>query len=312
MHPHHDATYRSLAIAKTYYPLVFGAASVIGDGVDHHEPAHSGSNILAGTLYRVGVGQPSSLSEFQTEVADMVGTAITPLNFDYREVYKARDGTLVIDGTDQAEQIAVNADGSVTYVRNGATINVTGHQNSPAYTDGIPATVAVNVRTAGGNDTVTVNLGVGAVLDGGLGDDTLTGSSVADQIFGFDGNDSLSGLGGGDVLDGGAGADTLLGGDQSDTMLGGTRNDSIFGGSGNDSASGQGGNDSIYGEGGSDTLGGDAGNDRIDGGLQNDTLIGGSGIDTYFAAGDSAAVDSVAFDNVEDIWGSRDNNEILI
>jgi Ca2+-binding RTX toxin-like protein len=50
------------------------------------------------------------------------------------------------------------------------------------------------------------------VLNGSLGDDTITGGALPEHINGLAGNDSLSGLGGDDTLIGGPGNDTLDGG----------------------------------------------------------------------------------------------------
>jgi Ca2+-binding RTX toxin-like protein len=65
--------------------------------------------------------------------------------------------------------------------------------------------------------------------EGGLGDDKLIGSSVADTLNGGDGNDILAGEKGDDVMTGGNGNDTLEwdDGDGSDIMSGGAGNDTV-------------------------------------------------------------------------------------
>ncbi len=52
----------------------------------------------------------------------------------------------------------------------------------------------------------------GAVLDGGGGNDTLTGAAGGDKLIGGTGNDTLSGGAGDDILIGSAGNDVLVGG----------------------------------------------------------------------------------------------------
>jgi len=52
----------------------------------------------------------------------------------------------------------------------------------------------------------------GSTLDGGAGNDTLTGSAARDKLIGGDGNDSLNGGAADDTLIGGKGNDTLIGG----------------------------------------------------------------------------------------------------
>ena len=77
----------------------------------------------------------------------------------------------------------------------------------------------------GGSDTATASFAVQNVLEpqvhAGNGDNTVTGTSLDDQLFGDNGNDLLLGLGDNDVLDGGRGNDTLDGGIGSDWMTGG-------------------------------------------------------------------------------------------
>ena len=54
---------------------------------------------------------------------------------------------------------------------------------------------------------------------GTSGSDTITGTVMAEDLYGDDGDDVLIGLGGSDDLDGGAGADTMSGGPGDDTYL---------------------------------------------------------------------------------------------
>lgn len=90
-----------------------------------------------------------------------------------------------------------------------------------------------------GNDTVTAQ---GAFADqsyymnGGMGNDTLTGSTVADFLVGGAGDDTLSGGSGNDQFLGGDGNDTVNGDGGDDIITGGLGNDVINGGLGNDTA----------------------------------------------------------------------------
>jgi len=77
-------------------------------------------------------------------------------------------------------------------------------------------------------------------LDGGAGNDRISGSQQSDLIIGGEGNDRLFGNGGADRIEGGLGNDRISGGDGPDVILGGLGNDVIHGGAGNDE---------IYGEG---------------------------------------------------------------
>ena len=129
---------------------------------------------------------------------------------------------------------------------------------------------SVTVNGEGGND----NLAGGEynarwTLDGGAGDDTLTGG-LADNntLLGGDGDDQINGRSGhGSTIHGGAGDDTIAGG---------------------------GGNDKLYGEAGNDSLDGDNGDDLLDGGPGQDQL-----------KGDSVATDA-GNDTIEAADGERD------
>jgi Ca2+-binding RTX toxin-like protein len=86
----------------------------------------------------------------------------------------------------------------------------------------------------GGNDQITVQptAGLDAYLDGGTGNDSLSGGEQNDVLLGGRGDDSLAGNGGRDLLIGGLGADTLVGGADDDLLLAGTtafdRNDAAL------------------------------------------------------------------------------------
>ena len=66
------------------------------------------------------------------------------------------------------------------------------------------------------------------------GNDTITGSSADDVIFGQEGNDTIHGGAGDDVIYGGSGNDTIHGGAGNDYIDGGAGNDMLYGGAGND------------------------------------------------------------------------------
>lgn len=69
---------------------------------------------------------------------------------------------------------------------------------------------------------------------GNSGNNTLEGTDLAENMYGFGGNDTLIGRGGNDWLFGGNGNDTLNGGDGNDMLFGGLGADRIELGSGND------------------------------------------------------------------------------
>jgi Ca2+-binding RTX toxin-like protein len=92
-------------------------------------------------------------------------------------------------------------------------------------------TFVVVLNGGDGNDSLAVLAKnseiVTAALNGGPGDDVLTGSDTGDSLEGLDGNDRLVGAKGGDAMSGGTGNDTLVwnNGDGSDSIDGGAGND---------------------------------------------------------------------------------------
>ena len=175
----------------------------------------------------------------------------------------------------------------------------------------------VTIQGGTGNDTLDFSAatltGI-AKIDGGAGNDTITGSAGDDTIVGGAGNDTLKGGDGSDTYQVGAGhgfdnfpdtgasgTDTIVAtannvaiGLQSgfgaasgieEISADGFANVSIEGGTGNDtldfSAATLTGIVKIDGGAGNDTITGSAGDDTIVGGAGNDTLKGGDGSDTY-------------------------------
>jgi Ca2+-binding RTX toxin-like protein len=90
----------------------------------------------------------------------------------------------------------------------------------------------VRLNGLGGSDTLAATAAQAMpsiVLDGGDGDDTLTGANLADTLIGGDGADTLRGAQGADVIAGGAGDDTVTWnpGDGSDVVDGGSGADRL-------------------------------------------------------------------------------------
>lgn len=155
-----------------------------------------------------------------------------------------------------------------------------------------PAGVPVVVCGLGGDDRLT-SIGTQAVLEGGLGGDTITGSGSNDTLIGADDNDVIDGGGGddriigdgfdqrigNDRISGGAGNDNIDSGPGNDVVNGGAGNDRILGRSGDDRLNGGAGDDFVSGQAGADRLLGADGADRIFGGPGNDSADGGSGTD---------------------------------
>jgi Ca2+-binding RTX toxin-like protein len=117
------------------------------------------------------------------------------------------------------------------------------------------------------------------VVDGGLGNDVLSGGRNEDVVLnGGDGDDQLYGGGGFDEVDGGDGNDLLHGGYENDELDGGGGADRIYGGALEDELDGGGGRDQLFGGRDADLLtDGDRDGAPGDAAPGPDTLVGGRG-----------------------------------
>lgn len=124
-----------------------------------------------------------------------------------------------------------------------------------------------------------------AIKRGTIGDDTLIGSRLDDQLEGLAGNDVLRGFRGDDRLFGGPGDDSLQGGANNDLAEGGEGNDRLTTQAGNDTLRGGPGNDALFGGTGDDNLEGNEDHDYLDGGDGDDVVDAGPGDDKIVEAG---------------------------
>jgi Ca2+-binding RTX toxin-like protein len=135
-------------------------------------------------------------------------------------------------------------------IENVALGNLSGVTDDPSALIPIASLLAGSAQ----NDNLRVvadnlSFDTGSFLNGGVGNDTLSGTYYAETLLGGDGDDSLVGyegfslmppatsMGGSeyaDSLDGGAGNDVLVGGAGADTLIGGLGNDTMIGGAGHD------------------------------------------------------------------------------
>lgn len=114
-------------------------------------------------------------------------------------------------GIDTSEVNGAGAGDALTIKPNGARARFDRTNLVPFGID--VATEAIQVNALGGDDTLSVAPGTGALLavnaNGGSGNDRLTGAEGADSFFGGSGDDLLDGGLGADLLDGQDGNDTL-------------------------------------------------------------------------------------------------------
>ena len=206
---------------------------------------------------------------------------------------------VIVNGTDAADEIEVNADAPAAVVK--------GLPVETLVTGGEPALDQLVVAAGAGDDSLESSPAVGAlinaVLEGNIGNDTaFTEGTTDNDVFNVVANGTLatvtdggtgffsvtdtdtllvSGRGGDDTItagnglaaivpvlriDGGGGNDTLGGGDGADVMIGGGGNDVVDGNRGNDLVLLGGGADTaVWDPGdGSDTIEGQSGKDTLD------------------------------------------------
>lgn len=208
-------------------------------------------------------------------------------------------GNLVVGYSDMTSWIRINDSTNAQVTDNQAmTFNLQGTTNLTQSGNSIVAALQDNganalahwIKGGDGDDHLSARIDGGSRIEGGAGNDIITGREFADFLRGGDGNDSILGGGGGDDINGNTGDDTINGGAGEDWVSGGQNNDLLLGGAGNDLVLGNIGNDTLHGDIGADTLrggqhndiifGGD-GNDWISGDLGDDTITGGAGADTF-------------------------------
>ena len=178
-----------------------------------------------------------------------------------------------------------------------------------------------------------------AAIDGGAGNDQITGTDGNDVIIGGEGNDTLRGGDGNDtfIVEGDTGHyDRMIGGEGYDLVLGGTGDDvfrynsllssdsieAFDGGNGFNVVAGTQYSNTldlsgtvlnniaaIDGGAGNDQITGSDGSDVIIGGEGNDTLIGGDGNDTFIVEGDTGHYDRmIGGDGYDQVLGGEGND----
>jgi Ca2+-binding RTX toxin-like protein len=195
--------------------------------------------------------------------------------------------------------------------------------------DGLVASIgSIHIEGRNGNDTITVGstVTVPVYIDGGAGNDTITGGGGADSIVGGSGNDCIQGGAGNDTLDGGTNTDTLDGGSGVDTVTYSGRSANLslsLDSTANDGASGE--NDNIVN---AEVLIGGSGNDTFNAGSVSSPVIviGGGGSDSADYSSASAGItlvevnssgaggseDQSGFNSVETLTGSSYDDAIYI
>ena len=247
-----------------------------GDGIfgETGSAAARGNEVGASVTYNP-TGLPTSTQTVKFRVNDGDGGVTTTTT----TVQIMGEGTILIGGTlyivggNNANDVVL-----ITQCNNTIQVCATFNSNNPA-TFNAASVTDIQIRTRGGNDIVYTSPSImkTMTIDGGSGNDLLTGGGGRNLIYGGTGNDALYGDGGDDLLFGGDGNDDLCGGDGNDVLIGGNGNDVLQGGNGRDLL-----------------VGGDN-QDTLDSGADDDILVGG-----YTLHDNNVS----ALDAVMAIWGS--------
>ena len=213
----------------------------------------------------------------------------------------------VLTGGDDSDQIIQTGNGHITAVINAAGTQLVG--GAVFGTDTYTGIEGIGLTGGASANKFDLTLFTGTVtLSGGVGNDTLIGTSNNDTLDGRVGNDSLQGLAGDDILIGDVGNDTLKGGLGNDSLSGDIGNDTLNGGDGNDTLDGGHGNDALSGYLGNDQLSGGAGLDSLVGGDGDDTLLGGDNNDSLVGGLGADSVDGE--DGNDSVTGGAGNNAL--
>ena len=163
-------------------------------------------------------------------------------NGDDTMIWNPGDGSDVFEGGNGFDIGVVNGgigDEVFTATVNGDRVDF--ERVSPgAFSIDIGTTEELDVNMGAGNDTFTASGNLASLIslhvDGGAGNDTITGGNGNDTLLGGTGNDLINGGDGNDFIDGNAGTDTAFMGGGNDVFLWdpGDGSDRVDGGAGFD------------------------------------------------------------------------------
>jgi hypothetical protein len=168
----------SLEIALTKQGSIWTGTGVVPPGVDHQLPTGTGAKVKVVVL-DASHHRAEEVAHFAVDVS---GTAISAV---------FAGGILTVTGDDHDNNLRVSRDIGGTLLVNGGTVPIIG---------GLPTvgtTSLIRILGLNGNDVLVVDDTNGPMppgdLQGGEGNDTLTGSASDDQLDGGSGNDTLNG-----------------------------------------------------------------------------------------------------------------------
>jgi Ca2+-binding RTX toxin-like protein len=224
--PTSTQTNRRLAVVVTFVDgagfsetTTSASTTVVGDLFPGVGDNNAGVNVLTGTAgqdeYHGGADADNLSTGAEDDLVsgdagdDTINTGAGDDTITFTGTGEGFDA--VTGGAGASDTILALADNTNIGLRSIATVEV------------VDANGKTGVRILGSTLTDVLNFSLVTLtgieaIDGGGGNDTLTGSAAADQIIGREGLDTINGGIGNDIIEGGAGNDALNGGNNNDVF----------------------------------------------------------------------------------------------
>ncbi|CAN7486531.1 T1SS-143 repeat domain-containing protein [Neorhizobium sp. LjRoot104] len=178
----------------------------IGDGIDTIDGGSSSDVLLTnGRATAESAIVSLTATGFTVDVDGDGIIDVTATNVETAIIYQA-DGAdrITVRGQDDAETIMIQGDSSLLHVHGSGMPWISGISTSELIIEGKGGNDVIDASAANTPNVQNPQPPVSLILDGGDGNDTITGSIGADSIYGGADNDTLIGGKGGDLLDGGS------------------------------------------------------------------------------------------------------------
>ena len=265
------------------YDTIYGAGGIanrylsLGSGV-YLQTIKSGSDLIVRMLPKAGVTSNGAVTFKNTASVPIIGSSgwggnnagsideSTPSGYygslsKYADIVTVSASNVILRALAGDDNVIVNGNSASINAGAGADYIVNSSSNSTLLGDAGNDTVysasnASNnfMNLGAGNDSIYAAGETSSTVDGGAGNDQITGVYKTSSLVGGAGNDTIDGTFTSSSIDGGAGNDQIIGVYSSSSLAGGAGNDivSLTGNGAGNTIDGGKGNDKIYVEDSSD------------------------------------------------------------